>query len=86
MTWEIFLGIVALCGFIATVVKTVVPLTNAVTLLTERIESLSEQVNALDEKKTAAHGKLWAHNEVQDDMLKNHEQRLHDLDGKWYEP
>ena len=29
MTWEIIAGIIALCGFIVTVVKTVVPLTNA---------------------------------------------------------
>lgn len=85
MTWEIVAGMVTFVGFLITVVKTVVPLTNAVTRLTERIDALGEQVDTLDEKKTEAHKRLWSHNENQDAMLQNHEQRLHDLDGKWFE-
>ena len=84
MTWDIVAGIVLLAGFIITIVKTIIPLTNALTRLTERIYSLAEQVDTLDEKKTEAHKRLWSHNENQDAMLQNHEQRLHDLDGKWY--
>lgn len=84
MTWEIVAGMVTFAGFLITVVKTVVPLTNAVTRLTERIDALGEQVDELDEKKTEAHKRLWNHNDEQDEMLQNHEQRLHDLDGKWY--
>ncbi len=86
MTWEIFLGIVALIGFVITVVKTVIPLTNAVTLLTERIDELAEHIDSIEEKKREANRKLWAYNDTQDAMLQNHEQRLHDLDGKWYDP
>ena len=86
MTWDIVAGIVLLAGFIITIVKTIIPQTNALTRLTERIDSLAEQVDTLDEKKTEAHKRLWCHNENQDAMLQNHEQRLHDLDGKWYEP
>ena len=85
MTWDIVAGIVLLAGFIITIVKTIIPLTNALTRLTERIVSLAEQVDTLDEKKTEAHKRLWSHNENQDAMLQNHEQRLHDLDGKWFE-
>lgn len=84
MTWDIVAGIVLLAGFIITIVKTIIPLTNALTRLTERIDSLAEQVETLDEKKTEAHKRLWSHNKNQDAMLQNHEQRLHDLDGKWY--
>ena len=82
MTWEIFLGLVALLGFIGTIVKTVVPLTNAITLLTEKTEELSGKMEALDAKKTKAHTELWAHNKEQDKKLEEHSQRLHDLDGK----
>lgn len=84
MPWDIVAGIVTLAGFIITIVKTIIPLTNALTRLTERIDSLAEQVDTLDEKKTEAHKRLWSHNKIQDAMLQNHEQRLHDLDGKWY--
>ena len=82
MTWEIFLGIVALCGFILTVVKTVIPLTNAITLLTEKTAELSSKIEDMDEKKTKAHTELWEHNKEQDKRLEEHAQRLHDLDGK----
>jgi len=84
MTWDIVAGIVLLDGVIITIVKTIIPLTNALTRLTERIDSLAEQVDTLDEKKTEAHKRLWDYNKDQDSMLQNHEQRLHDLDGKWY--
>lgn len=84
MTWDNVERIVLLAGFIITIVKTIIPLTNALTRLTERIDSLAEQVDTLDEKKTEAHKRLWSHNENQDAMLQNHEQRLHELDGKWY--
>ncbi len=82
MTWEIFLGIVALFGFIVTVVKTILPLTNAVTLLTEQMKEMSEDMKAMNEKKTEAHKRLWDHNEEQDKKLEEHALRLHDLDGK----
>lgn len=82
MTWEIFLGIVALFGFIVTVVKTILPLTNAVTLLTEEMKEMSEDIKAMNEKKTEAHKRLWEHNEEQDKRLDAHALRLHDLDGK----
>lgn len=85
MPWDIVAGIMTLVGFIITIVKTIIPLTNALTRLTERIDSLAEQVDTLDEKKTEAHKRLWSHNKNQDAMLQNHEQRLHDLDGKWFE-
>ena len=45
-----------------------------------------EQVDEMEGKKSEAHRRLWSHNDTQDAMLQNHEQRLHDLDGKWYEP
>ncbi len=82
MTWEIVAGMVTLLGFVITVVKTVIPLTNAITLLTEKTAELSSKMEDMDEKKTKAHTELWAHNKEQDKRLEEHAQRLHDLDGK----
>lgn len=84
MTWDIVAGIVLLAGFIITVVKTVIPLTNAVTRLTDQIVFVTGKVDEMDKQKKEEHKKIHAHNEKQDAMLQNHEQRLHDLDGKWY--
>lgn len=84
MTWDIVAGIVLLAGFIITVVKTVIPLTNAVTRLTDQIVFVTGKVDEMDKQKKEEHKEIHEHNKVQDAMLQNHEQRLHDLDGKWY--
>lgn len=84
MTWEIVAGIVILAGFIITVVKTVIPLTNAVTRLTDQIVFVTGKVDEMDKQKKEEHKEIHEHNKKQDAMLQNHEQRLHDLDGKWY--
>ena len=41
MTWETIAGLITLCGFIITIIKTVIPLTNAITLLTEKTEEIT---------------------------------------------
>lgn len=82
MTWETIVGLITFCGFIITITKTVIPLTNAITLLTEKTEELSDKIEEMDARKTREHKELWAHNKTQDDILKSHEMRLHDLDGK----
>lgn len=84
LTWDIVAGIVLLAGFIITVVKTVIPLTNAVTRLTDQIVFVTGKVDEMDKQKKEEHKEIHEHNKVQDAMLQNHEQRLHDLDGKWY--
>ena len=84
MTWDIVAGIVLLAGFIITVVKTVIPLTNAVTRLTDQIVFVRGKVYEMKKKKKEEHKEIHEYNKAQDAMLQNHEQRLHDLDGKWY--
>ena len=84
MTWDIVAGIVLLAGFIITVVKTVIPPTNAVTRLTDQIVFVTGKVDEMDKQKKEEHKEIHEYNKAQDAMLQNHEQRLHDLDGKWY--
>lgn len=80
MTWEIVLGIIALLGFVGTIVKTVVPLTNAVTLLTEKLNAITQTTEVLSMKNTESHRRIWAHNDEQDETLKNHGERIHELE------
>ena len=82
MTWEIFLGIVALVTFVITVVKTVVPLIEAIIRLTDKLESLEKKVDRIEGNSNKAHDELWEHNDKQDAILQDHAMRLHDLDGK----
>ena len=82
MTWEIFLGIVALVTFVITVVKTIVPLIEAIIRLTDKLESLEKKVDGIEGNSNKAHDELWEHNDKQDAILQDHAMRLHDLDGK----
>lgn len=85
MTWDIFLGIVALFGFVVTVVKTILPLTTAVTSLTEQMKEVGEDIKELNQREREKRRELWKHNDAQDKRLDNHAKRLHELDGKWEE-
>lgn len=82
MTWEIAVGLFALVTFVVTIVKTVVPLTNAITRLTDKFEGLDEKVEEIETSKSAEHKELWDYNHKQDKTLLEHAMRLHDLDGK----
>lgn len=82
MTWEIAVGLFALVTFVITVIKTVVPLTNAITRLTDKFENLDAKVDEIEDDGAKAHDELWEHNDKQDKMLAEHAMRLHDLDGK----
>lgn len=83
MEWTVVLALVTLVGLFATVVKPVVSLTKAMTQLTMAVEHIDESLSEQRKHSKNAHQKLWAHNDDQDKLLDCHEQRLHDLDGKW---
>lgn len=84
MTWEIVIGVATFLGFLVTAVKTIIPLTNAVTRLTDQIVSVTGKVDEMDKQKKEEHKEIHEYNKKQDAMMLNHEQRLHELDGKWY--
>lgn len=85
MTWEIVIGVATFLGFLVTAVKTIIPLTNAVTRLTDQIVSVTGKVDEMDKQKKEEHKEIHEYNKKQDAIMLNHEQRLHDLDGKWFE-
>ena len=84
MTWEIVIGVATFLGFLVTAAKTIIPLTNAVTRLTDQIVSVTGKVDEMDKQKKEEHKEIHEYNKKQNAMMLNHEQRLHELDGKWY--
>lgn len=82
MTWEIFLGIVAIIGFCVSIITPIVKLTKTISELTSNIQSLNSAMNALTINNTEAHKRIWDHNEEQDKKLDNHEYRLVKIETK----
>ena len=74
--WTVVGVIIALIGFIATIIKPFTDLTRSITKLTVVVDGL--QQNLADQKSAAheSHQRLWDHNDKQDDQLNDHEQRL----------
>lgn len=85
MTWEIALGIFALVAFVISIVSPIVMITKLITKLTIGFETLELKLTESVEDNSKNHKRIWKYNEEQCSMINNHEQRLHDLDGKWYD-
>lgn len=80
--WVIFKDIVVIVGLVITVTTPLLKLNTSITELKTLLESVMKKVEMLDNNNTESHRRLWEHNTEQDKVLQNHEQRLHDLDGK----
>lgn len=80
--WVIFKDVVVIVGLIITVTTPLLKLNTSITELKTLLESVVKKVEMLDSNNTESHRRLWAHNTEQDKTLQDHEQRLHDLDGK----
>lgn len=80
--WVIFKDIVVIVGLVITVTTPLLKLNTSITELKTLLESVMKKVETLDNNNTESHRRLWEHNTEQDEVLQNHEQRLHDLDGK----
>ncbi len=76
MTWEIVAGIIALFGFLVSVITPLTKLTKIMTELTVSVEGLKEAVSQMGEKNTESHRRIWEHNTEQDETLDNHEKRI----------
>lgn len=76
MTWEIVVGIIALFGFLVSVVTPLTKLTKIMTELTISVEGLKEAIKQMGDKNTESHKRIWEHNTEQDELLENHEKRI----------
>lgn len=82
MTWEIFLGIVALVGFCVTIATPLMKLSKTMTELNVNMQNLNQAMNTLTANNTESHRRIWAHNEEQDEKLENHEKRITKIETK----
>lgn len=82
MTWEIFLGIVALVGFCVTIATPLIKLSKTMTELNVNMQNLNQAMNTLTANNTESHRRIWAHNEEQDEKLENHEKRITKIETK----
>lgn len=82
MTWEIFLGIVALVGFCVTIATPLMKLSKTMTELNVNMQNLNQAMNTLTANNTESHRRIWAHNEEQDERLENHEKRITKIETK----
>ena len=82
MTWEIFLGIVALVGFIISVATPLMKLSKTMTELNINMQNLNKAMNVLTTNNTESHRRIWQHNEEQDEKIENHEKRITKIETK----
>ena len=82
MTWEIFLGIVALVGFCVTIATPLMKLSKTMTELNVNMQNLNQATNTLTANNTESHRRIWAHNDEQDERLENHEKRITKIETK----
>ena len=82
MTWEIFLGIVALVGFCITIVTPLMKLSKTMTELNVNMQNLNQAMNTLTANNTESHRRIWIHNDEQDEKLENHEKRITKIETK----
>lgn len=82
MEWVVVTVVIALVGFVATIVKPVVSLTRSITELTVVVKGLRSDMDDMREHSRETHQKLWDHNEVQDEHLADHERRIGILENK----
>lgn len=89
MEWTVVSVIVALVGLVAALAKPMLSLCKEITNLRGDLQALSNAAKVMTDKMAKfeednhnSHKRLWEHNTEQDEILQNHEMRLHDLDGK----
>lgn len=78
--WGVVAVIIALFGFIVSVVKPIVSLTKSITSLTVEVTGLREDMKAQKKDVHESFTKVWTHEEKQDEQLSDHEVRLRILE------
>lgn len=78
--WGVIVMLITLGGGIAALIRPIVTLTKAITELTVTCKNLDGQFAAMQNKNTESHRRIWEHNDEQDKMLNNHEERLKSIE------
>lgn len=82
MTWEIFIGIVALVGFIGTVGAWIGKLSRTLGILESTIQVLNTTITEFKKNSHGTHEKLFERLTANERTLENHEGRLKTLENQ----
>lgn len=80
MTWEIVLGIIALFGFMVSVVTPILKLTRIMTELNFSVEGLKKAIDDISINNSESHKRIWEHNAEQDRQINDHEKRINKIE------
>lgn len=80
--WDVFLVIVAVVGFIITIMTPILKLNTAITKLIDAVETLKKSFDSMLHSNSKSHERIWSSINEQDDKLEDHEVRIKLLEDK----
>lgn len=80
--WSVVETLVVILGLFAAVGAPVIKLITSISELTSTVRELKNDFLSLTAKNTDSHRRIWAHNDVQDARLDDHEKRIVLLERK----
>ena len=78
--WTVVTALVVLLGLIVTVAKPLISLNSTIISLTDAVKVLEKNLDAIAGKNSEQHARFWAHEAEQDEMLREHEFRLRNIE------
>ena len=73
--WDVVVVIIALVGLFFTIGKPILTLISSMDKLSFTCSELSHKFGTFEKDNKDSHKRLWDHNETQDNILNDHEQR-----------
>lgn len=80
--WDVVVVIIALVGLFFTIGKPILTLISSMDKLSFTCAELSNKFGTFERDNKDSHKRLWEHNEIQDNTLNDHEQRISHLEGQ----
>lgn len=80
MTWEIFLGIVALVGFVISITTPLMKLNTSITKLNNSVDVLKNAIDRIDADNEESHKRIWKHNDEQDEIIAEHSKKINNIE------
>ena len=80
MSWEIFLGISALVGFVLSITGPILKLNTSITQLNASVDVLKTAIERIENNNNTSHKEIWDHNDEQDEIIAEHDKRITDIE------
>lgn len=80
MTWEIFLGIVAIITFIITITGPMLKLNTSITKLNDSVDVIKSALDRIEKDNEDSHKKIWEHSDEQDEIIAEHSRKINNIE------